>query len=107
MWIRLAGEILRLDREVEGLVTAGRELMGQQVRKINYIFEDMIKPQIAGSDEVYDMERMLRAMEDFCGLDETQWKRSLRARKQAIDIMRTTTEVVLRKLVHNVLEKGN
>jgi hypothetical protein len=27
---RLAGEILKLDREVEGLATAGRVLMGQQ-----------------------------------------------------------------------------
>jgi hypothetical protein len=42
---RLAGEILRLDREVEGLATAGRVLMGQQVRMIEHVYEDMIKPQ--------------------------------------------------------------
>jgi hypothetical protein len=42
---RLAGEILRLDREVEGLATAGRLFIGQQVRMIGHIYEEIIKPQ--------------------------------------------------------------
>jgi hypothetical protein len=104
---RLAGEILKLDREVEGLARAGRLLMDQQVRMIGYVYEGMIKPQIAGSEEAYEMERMLRAMEAFCGLNETEWRRSLKARKQAIDIMRATTEIAVRKLIMNVLERGN
>ncbi len=104
---RLAGEILRLDREVEGLATAGRLLFGQQVRIIGYIYEDAIKPQIAGSEEAYEIERMLRAMKAFCGLDEAEWRRSLKARKQAIDIMRATTEIVVRRLIKNVVERGN
>lgn len=104
---RLAGEILRLDREVEELRTAGRLFMGQQVRTIRYIYESMIKPQISGSQETYEMERMLRAMEVFDSLDETEWRRSLKARKQAIDIMRATTEIVVRKLIKNVIERGN
>ena len=35
---RLAGEILRLDGEAEGLVTAGRLFFGQQVRMIGYVY---------------------------------------------------------------------
>ena len=104
---RLAGEILKLDREVEGLERVGRLFIGQQVRMIGYVYEDMIKPQISGSEEAYDMERMLRAMEAFCGLDETGWRRSLKARKQATDIMRATTEIVVRRLIRNVIERGN
>lgn len=104
---RLAGEILRLDREVEGLATAGRLFIGQQVRMIGYIYKDMIEPQISGSEEAYEMERMLRAMERFGGLDETSWKQSLKARKQALEIMRATTEIVVRKFIKNVTEKGN
>jgi hypothetical protein len=104
---RLAGEILRLDREVEGLATAGRLFIGQQVRMIGHIYEEIIKPQIVGSEEACEMERMLRAMEAFCGLDETEWRRSLKAKKQAIDIMRATTEIVVRRLIGNVMEKGN
>ena len=104
---RLAGEILRLDREVEGLVSAGRLQMGQQIRTISYFYEYMIKPQITGSEETYEMERMLSAMEGFVGLDEAEWRRSLKARKQAIDITRTTTEIVVRRLIRNVIENGN
>ena len=104
---RLAGEILRLDREVEGLVAAGRLFFGQQVRMVGYIYEDNIKPQIANTEETYEMERMLRAMDTFCGLDEAEWRRSSKARKQAIDIMRATTEIVVRRLIKEVLEHGN
>jgi len=104
---RLVGEILRLDREVEGLVTAGRQFIGQQVRMISYLYEDMIKPQIPGSEEAYEMERMLRAMEEFCGLDKVEWRRSAKARKQAIDVMRATTEIILRRFLKNTLERGN
>lgn len=104
---RLAGEILKLDRAVEGLVTAGREMMSQQVEQIQYIFEYMIKPQILGSDEVFEMERMLRALRSVCRLDEYQWKASLKARKRAIDMMRATTEVVVRRLFRNVVERAS
>lgn len=104
---RLAGEILRLDREVEGLVTAGRQFFGQQIRMVGYIHEDNIKPQIVDTEEAYEMERMLRAMNTFCGLDEAKWRRTYKSRKQAIDIMRVTTEVVVRRLIKEVLEHGN
>jgi len=104
---RLTGEILRLDREVEGLVTAGRRFFGQQIRMVGYVYEDDIKPQIVDTDEVYEMERMLRAMDTFCGLDEVEWRRSSKARKQAIDVMRATIEIVVRRLIKEVLEHGN
>jgi len=104
---RLAGEILKLDRGVEGLATAGRLLMGQQIRMINYFYNDMIEPQIRSSEEAYEMGRMLRAIEKFSGLDETRWRQSLKARKQSLEIMRTTTEIVVRRLVRNVIERGN
>jgi len=104
---RLAGEILKLDRAVEGLATAGRLFIGEQLEKVQYIFEYMIKPQIIGSDEVYEMERMLRAMQTLCGLDENEWKRFLKERKQAIDLMRATTEIVVRRLIRNVVEGAN
>jgi len=104
---RLAGELLKLVREVEALSTAGREYIGQQIGEVKYIFSEWIRPQISGSPEAYEMERMLRAMEDFSLLNESEWRRLRKARKQAIDVMRATTEVVARRLVRNVLEHGN
>ena len=104
---RLVGQLLKLVREVEGLSTAGREYIDQQIGEVKYIFNDWIRPQISGSPEVYEMERMLRAMEDFCFLSEGEWRRLNKVRKQAIDVMRATTEVVVRRLVKEVLEHGN
>jgi len=104
---RLVGEILMLDRKVEELSTTWRESFGQQVNVIRYIFDDLIKPQILGSPEVYEMERMLRAMDNFCYLGISDWRRLTKARKQGIEVMRATTEVVVRRLVNNVLENGN
>lgn len=104
---RLVGELLKLVREVEALSTARREYIGQQVGEVKYIFTEWIRPQISGSPEVYEMERMLRAMEDFSLLSESEWRRLRKARKHAIDVMRATTEVVARQLVKRVLEHGN
>ena len=59
---RLVGVILRFDREVEALSTTGREYIDQQLGDIKLLFNECIKPQITGSPEVYEMERMLRAM---------------------------------------------
>ena len=33
-----------LDREVEGLATAGRLFIGQKARMMRYVYEDVIKP---------------------------------------------------------------
>jgi hypothetical protein len=104
---RLVGEILKLDRKVEGLSTSWRDEFGQQVDTIRYIFDDLIKPQISGSLEVYEMGRTLHALDDFTLLDQADWKRLSKARKQAIDVMRATTEIVVRRLVNCVLENGN
>jgi len=104
---RLVGEILKLDRKVEELSTTWRDEFGQQVNMIRYIFDDLIKPQILGSPEVYEMERMLQALDAFSLLDVSDWRRLSKARKQAIDVMRATTEIVVRRLVKCVLENGN
>lgn len=102
----LVGRMLRFDREVEALSTAQRWFMGQQVATITWLYEDTIKPYVSGSEEAYEMERMLRYMEDFGWLDEPAWRRLRRAKKQAIDVMRATTEIIMRRLVTNVLEHG-
>jgi len=71
---------------------------------IGYLFRDTIEPEIRGTEESYEMERMLRAMEGFCWLDDHDWRRLTKARKQAIDVMRATTEIVTRRFVRAVIE---
>ena len=64
---------------------------------------------MSGSDcspEVYEMERMLRVMDDFSLLGEQEWRRLSKARKQAIEVMRLTAELVIRRFVKNILDRG-
>ena len=103
---RFVGETLRLVRAVEALSTAGREYISQQIWEVRFVFNEMIKPQILDSPEVLEMERMLRAMDDFTLLSEREWRRLSKARKQAIEVMRLTAELVIRRFVNNVLNHG-
>jgi len=104
---KLVGNILRLDREVERLATTGRAYIGQQVNLIGYLYRDTIEPEIRGTEEANEMERMLRAMEGFYWLDDHDWRRLTKARKQAIDVMRATTEIVARRFVRALTEGRN
>ena len=103
---RFVGEILRLIRGVEALSTAGREYISQQIWEVRFVFNEMIKPQILDSPEVFEMERMLRAMDDFSLLGEREWRRLSKARKQAIEVMRLTSELVVRRFVKNIFDRG-
>ena len=45
-------------------------------------------------------------MDEYILLDEAAWRRLTKSRKQAIEVMHATTELVMRRFVGNVIEKG-
>jgi len=103
----VVGALVRLIREVESLSTTGRECFTAQIETVKLVFESGIKPDITGSPEEYELERMFRAMEEFCLLDSLEWNRLRKARKQAIDVLRGTTELVARRLIKSLLENNS
>ncbi|MCK4402165.1 MAG: hypothetical protein KAV98_00100 [Dehalococcoidia bacterium] len=100
----LADKIFALAREVEALARETRMLFAQQLASVTILYTHAIEPEISGTLEAYEMERMLRTMDGFCGLSEREWRRSAKARKQAVKMMRVTAHEVIRRLLRNVLE---
>jgi len=102
----LADKIFTLAREVEALVRETRLFFAEQLATVAVLYTAAIQPEISGTHEAYEMERMLRTMGDFCGLSEKAWRRSTKARKQALGMMRVTAHEVVRRLLRNVLENS-
>lgn len=85
---RLADMIFALARDVEQLAKENRYYFGDKLAWITIWYRDAIKPEIADTREAYDMDRMLRALEDFSDLTEKDWRRTAKRRKQALEMMR-------------------
>lgn len=82
----------------------GRYHFGDRLAEIILCYRDSIKPWIIDSHEAYDMDRVLRAMEGFSGMTERDWRRSAKARKQAIEMMRVAAGEVVTKLLRTAIE---
>jgi hypothetical protein len=104
---RLADMIFALARDVEQLAKENRYYFGDKLAWITIWYRDAIKPEIADTPEAYDMDRILGTLEDFCDLNEREWRRMAKARKQALEMMRVATNQVVRRLLRQALEAAN
>lgn len=52
------------------------------------------------------MDRILRALEGFSGMTERDWRRSAKARKLALEMMRVAADQVVRRLLRVAIESG-